>query len=200
MSLDRLLDELEPVSIDDLEVEEQPRGESSEQLYDALSHMLELADRVAKTGYRAGQSTEYVGEQVAEMKEFMEAEVEAREKDLRRTRSELGELTDERDRLVRALMETADLVGSATEAARNELDEDVAARFDRLQSHVGKVLHRASLEPVAEEGESFDPEFHEAVDQVADETAEPRSIVEVIRQGYRYRGEPVRIARVIVAE
>lgn len=197
MTLDELLDELEPIGPEDV-ADAEDDGYST--LHDSLSQMLVLADRAAKAGYRAGQSTEHVSQQVDELRKFMEAEVESREEDLRRARSEIGELTHERDRLVQALMEVADLMGSASEAAHNELDSEVAARFERLESHIEKVLSRAGLEPMASEGESFDPEFHEAIDQVVREGTESRSIVQVVRQGYRYRGEPVRIARVIIAE
>lgn len=196
MSLDRLLDELEPIPPEELEAP--PEG-GEETLYESLASMLALADRIAKSGYRAGQSTEFVSEQVGELKEFMEEEVETREVDLRRARSKVGELQEERDRLVQALMEVADLSESATDAAANELSGEVVERFERLHGHVQKVLNRAGLEPLASEGEVFDPEFHEAIDQISVEDKESRTIVQVVRQGFRYRGNPVRIARVIVA-
>ena len=97
-------------------------------------------------------------------------------------------------------MECADLARSAADAARREVDEDVGGRFDRLHGHVTSILRRAGLEPVAEEGERFNPEFHEAADRVVDSSAEPRTIIEVLRQGYRFGGQTVRIARVVIAE
>lgn len=198
MSLDELMDELEPADLEALDTSEE--SDTHGPIYDSLSKMLKLAERTAKSGYRAGQSTEFVGQKVSEIKDFMEEEVEAREQDLRRARSEIGELTEVRDRLVRGLMECADLVRSAADAARREMDEDVGGRFDRLHGHVTSILRRAGLEPVAEEGESFDSEFHEAADRVADSGAESRTIIEVLRQGYRFAGKTVRIARVVVAE
>lgn len=198
MSLDELMDELEPADFEAIDTSAE--SDTQDPIYESLTQMLKLAERTAKSGYRAGQSTEFVGQKVSEIKDFMEEEVEAREQDLRRARSEIGELTEVRDRLVRALMECADLVRSAADAARREVDEDVEGRFDRLYDHVSKILHRAGLEPVAEKGDPFDPEFHEAADRVADSSAESRTIIEVLRQGYRFGGQTVRIARVVVAE
>lgn len=197
MNLDRLLEELEPVSQEGMEGASEAEFET---LYDSLAQMLKLAERTAKAGYRAGQSTQHVGEQVIALKKFMEAELEAKKTDLREARSQIGGLKDECDRLVQALMETADLTESAAEAAENELADDAADRFSRLHGHMEKVLNRAGLEPLASQGERFNPEFHEAVDQILDDSAEPRIIVQVVRQGYRYRGDTVRIARVIIAE
>lgn len=197
MNLDELLDELEPVSPEELDHRDDGQFDT---LHTSLAEMLRLAERTAKAGYRAGQSTEHVGEQVTALREFVESEVRAKEEDLREVRSKVGELTDERDRLIRALMEAADLTASASGAARNELDEKVAGRFERLHAHVEKVLKRAGLEPMATHGESFNPEYHEAIDQVPSNNLDPRSILEVVRQGYRYRGEVVRIARVILTE
>ena len=198
MSLDRLMDEIEPAGLEAFDTAAE--SDTHDPIYESLSKMLELAERTAKSGYRAGQSTEFVGQQVSEIKGFMEEEVKAREQDLRRARSEIGELTEVRDRLVRSLMECADLARSAADAARREVDEDVGGRFDRLHGHVTSILRRAGLEPVAEEGERFNPEFHEAADRVVDSSAEPRTIIEVLRQGYRFGGQTVRIARVVIAE
>lgn len=197
MNFDELLDALEPV--DQEEVEETGEAEF-ETLHDSLAQMLRLADRTAKAGYRAGRSTQHVSEQVSALKNFMEDELESKQADLRDARSEIGSLKDERDRLVQALMEAADLAESAAEAAENELGENIARRFGRLHGHMEKVLNRAGFEALAIVGEPYNPEFHEAVDKIADDSSAPRTIVQVVRQGYRYRGTTVRVARVIVAE
>ena len=59
-------------------------------------------------------------------------------------------------------------------------------------------LKREGVESIAEEGE-FDPAVHEAVATVESPGAEPGSIVETVRRGYRWRGQVLRHAHVKVA-
>lgn len=49
-------------------------------------------------------------------------------------------------------------------------------------------------------GKHFDPALHEAMAQVADETAPANTVVEVLEKGYQLRDRLVRPARVIVAK
>jgi len=61
-------------------------------------------------------------------------------------------------------------------------------------------LARSGVEPIDPLGEPFDPRFHEAILQVdPPEGAEPGSVVNVVRKGYRRQGRALRAARVVVA-
>jgi len=54
------------------------------------------------------------------------------------------------------------------------------------------------LEEIKSIGENFNPEFHEAVDNVEKEKGESGKIVEEIRKGYRLKGRVLRPAKVKV--
>ena len=62
-----------------------------------------------------------------------------------------------------------------------------------------EVTARFNLTPVGAVGETFDPNLHDAVAHVEDETAGPNTIVEVFSQGFRIGDKILRHAMVKVA-
>ena len=67
----------------------------------------------------------------------------------------------------------------------------VARQFEQL-------LVEYQLEPLGVVGEKFDPQIHEAVDQVTEEGKESGTIAAVITRGYRMQNSIIRPARVKV--
>ena len=62
-----------------------------------------------------------------------------------------------------------------------------------------ELLNKQGVEKIKDLGETFDPELHEAVMSVADETKGEKEIVEVFRTGYRLKDKVVRHSLVKVA-
>jgi molecular chaperone GrpE len=62
-----------------------------------------------------------------------------------------------------------------------------------------ETLGRSGIEAVNPKGEKFDPNFHEALSTVQVEGAEPGVVVEVMQKGYRFEGQLIRPAMVVVA-
>lgn len=56
------------------------------------------------------------------------------------------------------------------------------------------------LEEIKAEGEKFDPNFHEALEQVEDRDKEPGIIIEVLQKGYLSNGDVLRPAKVKVTK
>ena len=63
----------------------------------------------------------------------------------------------------------------------------------------GDALKRLGLEEIEALGKRFDPEFHEAVSHVQDETKGEQEIIEEYRKGYKIGNKVVRHSMVIVA-
>ena len=61
------------------------------------------------------------------------------------------------------------------------------------------ALKRLGLEEIETVGKRFDPEFHEAVSHVQDETKGEQEIVQEYRKGYKIGNKVVRHSMVIVA-
>jgi molecular chaperone GrpE len=63
-----------------------------------------------------------------------------------------------------------------------------------------EALTRNGIEAVDPKGEKFDPNQHEALSTVPVEGSEPGVVVEVMQKGYRFGGQLIRPARVVVSE
>ena len=77
--------------------------------------------------------------------------------------------------------------------------ENVAKGVELTLKSVTETLTRLGVEAIDPVGEVFDPNFHNAVMHVEDDTVGESTVVEVLQKGYR-RGERVlRFAMVKVA-
>jgi molecular chaperone GrpE len=61
------------------------------------------------------------------------------------------------------------------------------------------TLERVGLQAVKAEGESFDPNFHEAVATMEDDTVKPGTVLQQLQKGYLLNQRLVRPAKVIVS-
>jgi molecular chaperone GrpE len=96
--------------------------------------------------------------------------------------------------LAKSLVPVVDNLERALAAAGEE--EDHLAQGVRLvhEELVG-VLRRAGVESYSPEGESFDPEWHEAM---LTRPGDAGRVLEVLEKGYRLDGQVIRPARVVV--
>ena len=61
-------------------------------------------------------------------------------------------------------------------------------------------LKEEGLEQIESVGKSFDPLFHEAVETIEKEGAEPNVVLEEIQKGYLFKGKVLRPAKVKVSK
>jgi len=92
--------------------------------------------------------------------------------------------------------------------AVEDLDEaqDVASAYESLKGGVEMVfrkfqdtLETLGVEPIEAEGQSFDENLHEAMMRQPTDDAEPGTVLQEIRKGYRMEDQVVRHSRVVVA-
>jgi len=89
------------------------------------------------------------------------------------------------------------------ELALNSPGEDLSGFLtgvEMIRQRLSETLAREGLEPIAAEGEEFDPSRHEAVAFEACGEKPPNTVVEELRRGYAFRGKVIRPALVKVAK
>jgi len=94
------------------------------------------------------------------------------------------------------VMDHLDMALSAPVESEEAKNLAIGVRMTRDQFL--RSLNTEGVEAIEETGE-FDPTLHEAVATVDSPGAEPGSIVETVRRGYRWRGQVLRHAHVKVA-
>ena len=138
------------------------------------------------------------------------------------------ELRQEHDTLLRSLADfdnyrrrvERDRLSAARSGKRDIIIQllDVLDDFDRALSHlddapsavsqgvralhrkIEKVLEAQGVTPFNSAGESFNPQFHEALGTTKNDNVEPGVVAEELQRGYRWGDEVLRPARVRVAE
>ena len=61
-------------------------------------------------------------------------------------------------------------------------------------------LETAGIVPLSPDGESFDPERHEAISVVEDDKKEPNTVINVIQRGFTIQNRILRPAKVVVTK
>ena len=100
-------------------------------------------------------------------------------------------------RVVRELLPALDNLERALAAASPE--DQLAEGIRLVQADLLGAMAKVGIEHYSPKGEPFDPNVHEAMAQQPVEGAETGTVVEVYQQGYRFDGDVIRPAKVIVA-
>jgi len=78
----------------------------------------------------------------------------------------------------------------------NELREGVELIHKQLQAALAKL----SVQPIAAEGQPFDPRFHEAIEMVETSDVPDHQVIEELQRGYKFKDRLLRPAMVKVAK
>lgn len=78
-------------------------------------------------------------------------------------------------------------------------DETYKTGISMIYTQLIEMLKKQGVEKIPDLGETFDPDIHEAVMSIEDETKGEKEIVEVFRTGYRMKDKVVRHSLVKVA-
>jgi molecular chaperone GrpE len=76
----------------------------------------------------------------------------------------------------------------------------VSEGLQLLQRKLLNVLEAQGVTPLQSLGETFDPEFHDAIGTVQSEEFKPGTVADVVQRGYRWGDDVLRPARVRVAQ
>ncbi len=84
-------------------------------------------------------------------------------------------------------------------AAAETKDESYKQGLELVLKQFNDVLTKFGVEEIKTVGETFDPELHDAVSSVQDDTKKEKEIVQEFRKGYKIGTKVIRHAMVVVA-
>ena len=105
-------------------------------------------------------------------------------------------------RLAREILPSLDNLDralAAAEAEEADAEHHLTHGIRLVQQELASALTRVGIEAFSPNGETFDPNEHEAMAQQPVEGAKAGTVVEVYQAGYKLNGNVVRPARVVVA-
>ena len=128
-----------------------------------------------------------------------QAEIDNLKKRFQKDKSELCKFSNES--LIKQLLPVVDNLENAIAHSGNEnsldaLKEGVTLTLKGLTD----TLEKAGLEPVEAMGESFDPNFHEAVSKQEDNSVKPGTVIQALQKGYLLNKRLLRPSMVIVSK
>lgn len=101
--------------------------------------------------------------------------------------------------VARALLDVLDDLDRTLEAADGSPDQTLAKGVSLVADKLGQTLQALGLARLEPTGEAFDPELHEAVQQVpSDEPVDAPVVESTLRPGYRLGDRVLRPAMVVV--
>lgn len=161
-------------------------------------------EQVLPTAEAAAGVAEPGGEWEGEVEEWreralrMQADMDNYRK--RQQRLAQDQVEAERQRLLGALLHVVDNLERALEAPASDAN-GLRQGVELTHRAAVQMLQKEGVERLRAEGESFDPNWHEAVATVGrnGSSVEPNTVVQVLEPGYRLGDRLLRPARVIVA-
>lgn len=195
-----------------------PQGESPEEAGNFAEEAVPVEEPGAAPEYPEepedaelpGEEEVVVGrEELAAVTEELEATRRERDEYLDAMRRIKAEFDNSRKRLER---EKARILESASETLIKDLlpvldnldralesEGDVRNGVRATRDQLVAVLGQQGLTPVASDGQSFDPNVHEAVMGQPSEEHEEGTVIQTFERGYVLNGKSIRPARVVVA-
>ena len=177
----------DPGTVEDSGVAPGPEALADEEP-DVVGAEVELAALAAELENTRRERDEYL-----DTLRRLKAEFENARKRQQRERDRILQTASER--IVLELLPVLDNLDRALEAG-GDIREGVRATRDQLAD----VLGKEGLLPVASDGQTFDPNVHEAVMGQPSEEHEEGTILQTFERGYLLRGKPIRPAKVVVAK
>jgi molecular chaperone GrpE len=106
------------------------------------------------------------------------------------------------DKFVGELLTIWDSLELGLQAAQND-EADVASLREGTELTVkmfGDVMEKFNVERINPEGESFNPEFHQAMSMVPNTEMAPNTVMAVMQKGVSLNGRLIRPAMVVVSQ
>ena len=107
------------------------------------------------------------------------------------------------ENLVKDLLSTVDNLERAMDHARESDGGDLESFLqgvELVQQELLGALKSHSVSEIEALGTAFDPELHEAMTLIPDDSVAPNTVIDVLQKGYVLRDRLLRPARVIVAK
>jgi len=101
--------------------------------------------------------------------------------------------------VIREILPVVDNLERALEVAPDGEGDAFVEGVRLVYRELEGALARAGVETIEPEGETFDPNVHEALSMRPQEGAESGTVVDVVEKGYRTADTVIRPARVVVA-
>lgn len=188
-------------------IDEEKDGIAAEETVEAAD--TEKAEEQAEEVTEAAEAVENAAEDLeAKVKALEEAAAADKDKYLRllaeydnfRKRSLKERLDASADATAKAALEVISVIDNFERAMAAECsDEGYKKGVEMIYGQFTEVIKRLGVEEIEALGKEFDPNLHNAVSQVEDESFGENTVSQVYQKGYKLGDKVIRCAMVVVA-
>lgn len=186
--------------VTDIPETEEAADAVKEETAEAETQTEEAADNASKGGFfkkkkdprdeKIEELTDRVKRQMAEFENFR-----------KRTEKEKSSMYEmgARDIIERILPVIDNFERGLAVIPEDKKEDPIAEGMEKIYKQIQKVFEEAGVKPIEAAGKEFDPNFHNAVMYVEDESLGENIVAEELQKGYMYRDSVVRHSMVKVA-
>ena len=186
--------------VTDIPETEEAADAVKEETAEAETQTEEAADNASKGGFfkkkkdprdeKIEELTDRVKRQMAEFENFR-----------KRTEKEKSSMYEmgARDIIERILPVIDNFERGLAVIPEDKKEDPIAEGMEKIYKQIQKVFEEAGVKPIEASGKEFDPNFHNAVMHVEDESLGENIVAEELQNGYMYRDSVVRHSMVKVA-
>ena len=186
--------------VTDIPETEEAADAVKEETAEAETQTEEAADNASKGGFfkkkkdprdeKIEELTDRVKRQMAEFENFR-----------KRTEKEKSSMYEmgARDIIERILPVIDNFERGLAVIPEDKKEDPIAEGMEKIFKQIQKVFEEAGVKPIEAAGKEFDPNFHNAVMHVEDESLGENIVAEELQKGYMYRDSVVRHSMVKVA-
>ena len=186
--------------VTDIPETEEAADAVKEETAEAETQTEEAADNASKGGFfkkkkdprdeKIEELTDRVKRQMAEFENFR-----------KRTEKEKSSMYEmgARDIIERILPVIDNFERGLAVIPEDNKEDPIAEGMEKIYKQIQKVFEEAGVKPIEAAGKEFDPNFHNAVMHVEDESLGENIVAEELQKGYMYRDSVVRHSMVKVA-
>lgn len=158
-------------------------------LYDPLSVVESKINNIDKVSKKSAMTIELLNEELVEKKT-----------EINSLKKELNHKEDEELKFAKKVSLVLDQIDGINRYAQNAQNEALINNLNNLIKIIKKELIEVEFEEIPAVGEIFNPKLHECIEAVADKTKSRYEIIDVIKRGYKYKGQVIRTASVIAVK
>ena len=186
--------------VTDIPETEEAADAVKEETAEAETQTEEAADNASKGGFfkkKKDPRDEKIEELTDRVKRQM-AEFENFRKRTEKEKSSMYEMCA-RDIIERILPVIDNFERGLAVIPEDKKEDPIAEGMEKIYKQIQKVFEEAGVKPIEAAGKEFDPNFHNAVMHVEDESLGENIVAEELQKGYMYRDSVVRHSMVKVA-
>ena len=186
--------------VTDIPETEEAADAVKEETAEAETQTEEAADNASKGGFFK-KKKDPRDEKIEELTDRVKLQMAEFENFRKRTEKEKSSMYEmgARDIIERILPVIDNFERGLAVIPEDKKEDPIAEGMEKIYKQIQKVFEEAGVKPIEAAGKEFDPNFHNAVMHVEDESLGENIVAEELQKGYMYRDSVVRHSMVKVA-